>query len=214
MKKGIRIVILSIAIIFVLLPFSVSAWRPDYSFRCSVDNYLMPDNTVYIDLLMPISVNDDAYIDFNDKNGELYNISKESEIAKYNVDGYISYTFHIKDAKSQMLPENCEVVFADSYDVESEFDYDYCRKKFKKIKIAYLTAEGDIISVTNSAKVTSLKPGAPQLHINISGNTLTVDIVHGPPVYWIVLLPVSVLLIIVIYLIIIITRLITVKKNT
>lgn len=69
MKKGIRILILSIVIIFILLPFSVSAWRPDYSFRCSVDNYLMPDNTVYIDLLMPISVNDDAYIDFNDKKG-------------------------------------------------------------------------------------------------------------------------------------------------
>lgn len=67
MKKGIGILILSIVIILILLPFSVSAWRPDYSFRCSVDNYLMPDNTVYIDLLMPISVNDDAYIDFNDK---------------------------------------------------------------------------------------------------------------------------------------------------
>ena len=50
--------------------------------------YNLNEEVYYIDLLIPITEDDEAYINFNEYNGQKYQISKESEIAKYDVDGF------------------------------------------------------------------------------------------------------------------------------
>lgn len=86
----------------ILFSVSVSAWTPEKSFYCEVEEQKIPEGTAYVDLLLPIKETDECYIEYNEKNGEKFAIAKDSEIVKYNEDGYKSYTFHVVDADSKM----------------------------------------------------------------------------------------------------------------
>lgn len=104
MKTKFLATIIVFLIIFSIGTVSVFAWAPDEHFYCWVDGEKMPEGAVYIDLLLPISTDDEAYVEYNEQNAEKYGISSSSEIVKYNADGYRSYTFHIVDAVSNMSP--------------------------------------------------------------------------------------------------------------
>ena len=58
MKKFILTAILTL-ILFSILSFSCFAWVPSYQFTCYIDYLQIPDGAVYVDLLLPISQNDD-----------------------------------------------------------------------------------------------------------------------------------------------------------
>jgi hypothetical protein len=64
----------------------------------------LPENTAYIDILFPIKETDQDYTDYNLSNGQKHGISKNSEIVKYNKDGYVSYTFHNQNSESIIKP--------------------------------------------------------------------------------------------------------------
>ena len=104
MRKSTRLFVCICAIGLIFSSLSVSAWMPDRWFYVSIDEQSIPENTAYIDFLMPIPTEDEAYVDFNEANGELYGISQDSEIATYCEDGFVSYTFHISDAYSILEP--------------------------------------------------------------------------------------------------------------
>lgn len=96
---------LSVLVMFMIL-FSVSAgaWVPEKSFYCEVEEHKIPEGTASVDLLLPIKETDNCYTEYNIENGEKFAIAKDSEIVKYNEDGYKSYTFHVSDADSKMSP--------------------------------------------------------------------------------------------------------------
>lgn len=100
-KKFFKTFAVAVILIF-LFTISASAWMPEKSFYCNIESENIPDGTAYIDLLLPIKEKDECYVEYNAKNGEKFNISKDSEIVKYNQDGYKSYTFHVLDADSKM----------------------------------------------------------------------------------------------------------------
>lgn len=104
MKK--KIVSIVLVFIFIMMAFelNVFAIEPNYYFKVWVSRDDVPSGTAYIDMLLPISENDECYVGFNENNGEKFGISPESEIAKYNEQGFKSYTFHISDAVSEMSP--------------------------------------------------------------------------------------------------------------
>lgn len=104
MKKKYALSFLLVLSVLLSISASAFAWQPDSSFQCSTDPRKMPENTVYIDLLLPIGTEDEGYVPFNQANGEKYGISPDSEIVRYNKGGYVSYTFHMTDADSQMRP--------------------------------------------------------------------------------------------------------------
>lgn len=98
------ITILSIFILVLLFPLTCFAWTPSVYHICYIEHKKIPENAVYVDLLLPISTQDANYTPYHTANGELFGIASESEIIKYNEDGYMSYTFHLQDAQSEMRP--------------------------------------------------------------------------------------------------------------
>ena len=102
-KKFFKTLAFSI-ILILIFAIPASAWKPENHFWCNIEGAKIPDGTAYIDLLLPIKEKDECYTPFNEKNGEKFAISKDSEIVNYNEDGYKSYTFHVVDADSKMCP--------------------------------------------------------------------------------------------------------------
>ena len=80
------------------------AFSPSVYFYCCVATKKLPENTAYIDILFPIKETDQDYTDYNLSNGQKHGISKNSEIVKYNKDGYVSYTFHNQNSESIIKP--------------------------------------------------------------------------------------------------------------
>lgn len=80
------------------------AFYPSSYFYCCVATKELPENTAYIDILFPIKETDQDYTDYNLSNGQKHGISKNSEIVKYNKDGYVSYTFHNQNSESIIKP--------------------------------------------------------------------------------------------------------------
>lgn len=197
MKKKVFVFIL---LICFSLAFSVTvaAFEPMWDFRVNLDAEKMPEGTVYVELLMPISESDECYVDFNEKNGEKYNISSDSEIARLNSDGFISYTFHVLDAVSEMAPQYNEwgaiVTFApDEYadlSRKGTYDCDYLAEKYKKAKFAYLDADGNVLGVSNSVKVWEKRAKIQGYYLNLSLNGLELDsdFSYAPPMFLLVVL--------------------------
>ena len=148
--KRVASIFIFIVIIITLLPCHVAAWVPSTSFFCQVDTDAVPDGAVYIDLLMPIPSDNEAYIEINQTNADTYGFSKDSEIVKYNQDGFVSYTFHIIDASSDLTISD-SIDYNSSIDRISKYDFEYCQKNFKKIKFAYLDKDGNIISTFSNS---------------------------------------------------------------
>lgn len=274
MKKFILTAILTL-ILFSILSFSCFAWVPSYQFTCYIDYLQIPDGAVYVDLLLPISQNDDNYTEFNEANGEKFSISQQSEIVEYNKDGYMSYTFHLNNATAEIKPSYfidavCEKDFYNSnkeifekflsiqphiinedanfsaqiflgseeeiaatkiynmlelsIDNEKKFThtcfcsnnsdveefYNFCQK-YKTAKMAYISQNGDIISVSNEIPITKKDffKREPLINIELKGNFLTSQFTYGPPVfiiyYFLVFLliaaPVTIIFIIAVYFI-------------
>lgn len=265
MKKKLFISFILTVLMLFTTAFPVFAWAPDRSFYCDISAEDIPENTYYIDFLMPIPERSKAYVGFNEENGEKFGIKKDSEIVKYCEDGFVSYTFHTVDADSRMIPfyhcsfevsntvyeenkdlfklfnndyytenkthfesydlnsykndeiryysvvveinspedkaikqiedllivkisENPNSYLSTEYNTEynrvSEFDKDYCCKKFRYAKMAYLDKDGNIISVSNKAKIKNPGIGVYHLNLYLKGDEFTVTHDAGPP-YWI-----------------------------
>lgn len=86
----------------ILFSLPVFAWVPSRNFYCQITTNSIPENAIYVDMLLPINETDDNYISINESNCKKYNINSSSEIVTYNQDGYKSYTFHIKDSESEI----------------------------------------------------------------------------------------------------------------
>lgn len=82
-----------ISLLFLLLlPITCFAFEPDVSLECYIDYESFPENTVYIDLLLPISPEDEFFTQYNSAYGEQFGISQDSQIVQYDTDGYRSYS--------------------------------------------------------------------------------------------------------------------------
>lgn len=54
MKKKYALSFLLVLSVLLSISASAFAWMPDRAFHCSTDPRKMPENTVYIDLLLPM----------------------------------------------------------------------------------------------------------------------------------------------------------------
>ena len=119
----------------------------------------VPEGTAYVDILCKIDSSDETYTDFNVvpqnltvrydgmllTDGDQFEIDENSEIAKYNDDGYMSLSLHSTDVwfydlhngASNRLLLNCSV--NDLY------------KKYKGFKLAYVGEHGEVLGVTKKA---------------------------------------------------------------
>ena len=83
------------------LPVSVSANAPMPADHLTAILSNLPDDAVYADLLIKIDENDPKYVEFQ-PNAGVYIASGASELVAYSKDGFRSFTFHYKDANSNI----------------------------------------------------------------------------------------------------------------
>lgn len=138
-----------------VLCLHTSAYKPSGAVTMTVRQNGIPQDTVYIDLLLPIQPNDERFVEQKDINGLLFNIFNQSiseftsasEIANYD-DGYYSYLFHFKDG----------TIYNDYWDGREEFSVIYGESRdllddmveFENCKLAFVDAEGNILAVSNA----------------------------------------------------------------
>ena len=167
--------------ICLLLISSVFAYIPQESLVCDVKKTLIPENTAYIDMLLPLPEDSTYFCNFNDENGKKYNIDKTSEIVAFCEDGFQSYTFHTEYAKSRISPfllENPDETFLCIEFLKDESgidpigfgDIDIFGKTYKKARFAYIDKDGNVLAVTNDVDIWN-GWSMLSLSVSISGTT-------------------------------------------
>lgn len=156
--KKISFAFVCLFLFIVSLPLSVSANAPMPADHLTVAISDIPKEAVYADLLIQINTDDSNYVDFQ-PNDFADDISNVKEIADYSSDGYRSFTFHYKNAKSNI---KLEYYYDDFYCVNfcngSEYQdyltqYEDLLQNYRDIKIAILDKNYKIITVSDAAKL-------------------------------------------------------------
>lgn len=159
--KNIKKVLFTFALLSLFVfsfPLPVSANSPAPADRLIVVISDLPDGAVYADLLIKIDADDSNYTDFN-PNPFADDILSVKEIVDYSTDGYRSFTFHYKNAESNI---KLEPYYDDSYYVnfcagpESLnylTQYEDLRQNYRDIKIAILDKDFKLITVSDAAKL-------------------------------------------------------------
>ena len=172
MKKIIRFLTVCL-VVLVFLPTVAFARQPVVAYILTCTG--LPEGTEYVDLLIKLPTTDPCYtplVSENLPNG----FSENAQIVTYCIDNYRSYTFHYKEALSQIKVGSpggiCFCANGSSYVLHLEDIQDR-----GDIKLAMLDASGNIIKVSAPQ---SLKPKGlfvritPQLHYNARLDTLDV----------------------------------------
>lgn len=139
----------------------------------------LSETVCFVDLLIPLDTQDADYVAFHNEYAALYSIGMDSGIAQYNEDGYVSYTFHYKNAISQIERGNFSQTsflaqFEHRADGNGKAYYEFC-KRFALLKVALLGQDGDILGITEAFQVANLEKGWYfDNHIRISATTQSV----------------------------------------
>lgn len=161
----------------LLVVISAAARGPgSEAYICEVMPEKLPQGCAYIDMLIPIGEKDENYTENNAENCRKNGILNQSEIVAYNEDGFQSYTFHIKTARSRIFPYEdasgvlCVVFLADEdgYDTGTAQGINKFGRKYEKAKFAYLDADGKVLSVTNEIDIRN-DEGYMDIYITLSG---------------------------------------------
>jgi hypothetical protein len=114
----------------------------------------MPPNTAFVDLLIKETENDPNYCQMNHIeimtfDGQIIVPNSEMEIVSYkDEDGFVSCTIHNTNAKTTLF---------ESYDEEYYLffgdDYITLRQHYEEVKLAYISQNGSVLSVSNSVSI-------------------------------------------------------------
>ena len=157
-SKRLFFAVLLILVLVFSLPMSVNANAPMPADHLTVVFSDVPKDVVYVDLLIKISEDDANYVDFQPNS-----FAEELFIAKgitgYSVDGYRSFTFHYKNAKSDIkLKPYYRGFYSVNFCNGSEYreyltQYEDLRDNYRDIKIALLDKHFNIILVSKAAQL-------------------------------------------------------------
>lgn len=161
MKKFIYLLLI---LIFVCIsPNVVSANSPGPANQIYVGIYEKPNNCVYVDLLIKIDPSDINYVFFNSEYGKKLGLDDKSEIAQYNVDGYMSYTFHFfgAAAENKLIEDENRIgayyaEFATHLKLGNNYDYsayDKLKTGYPILKLVLIDSTGDIIKISNEFSI-------------------------------------------------------------
>ena len=160
MKKHCRIwsLMLVLVLLCTLLPVQASANGPApapwYTFY--VTN--IPEETVYVELLIRLSEKDSCYRSLNSNNLP-EGIAEGSPIVTYCEDGFRSYTFHYRDARAQirLTEEGTVTFFADGAQIYTSDSVAVGHLEDiegrGKVRLAMLDAQGNILQVSRSLSI-------------------------------------------------------------
>ena len=145
-------------VLVVTLPMTALANSPAPQDHLTVYLNNLPQNAVYADLLIKMDPTDTQYVDFQFGDYE-NNKEKINQIADYSVDGFVSFTIHYNNAKSNIKIENdnneiYKVTFCKGLQ-HDEFitQYEDLLVNYPVLKIAILDKDYNIITVSDEVKI-------------------------------------------------------------
>lgn len=158
MRKRIICFYSILLLLLCIVNIPVYAYKPSPFLRVDVNRSEIPQGTSYIDLLVPVQADDQAYVPQKEESESLIDISDHSvikientsEIANYD-EAYYSYLFHFKDSTISVYTDE----YSDTVSVyygENQDLLDYLAKR-GKCKLAFVDAQGNIRNLSNDFQV-------------------------------------------------------------
>ena len=149
-------VIVSILVFSSALPVFANAPMP--ADHLTVVLSYLPDDAVYVDLLVKINQDDPNFVDFQSNNYS-DSVSKSSEIVSYSDGSFYSFTFHYKNSKSNIKIEHYYddlyyVDFCNGLNYQDYLtQYESFRNHYRDVKVALLDKDFNIIVVSESVQL-------------------------------------------------------------
>lgn len=150
------VVIVTILASSFVLPVFANAPMPAYHLTVVLSN--LPDDAVYVDLLVKINQDDPNFVDFQSNNYS-DSVSKSSEIVSYSDGSFYSFTFHYKNSKSNIKIEHYYddlyyVDFCNGLNYQDYLtQYESLRNHYRDVKVALLDKDFNIIVVSESIQL-------------------------------------------------------------
>ena len=173
--KSIRILMYALIIIaFIVTTPQVSANSPLPTDTITIhlgEEY--PQEIAFVDLLIPLEEDSPEYVVYNEKAGEKYAISSDSQIVNYKEEGFLSYSFHYKDASLGMEIEK-EQYSSTYYEAEFTEGLGNLEDHIEDVKVVFLDEAGNILNITEKIKISGRMFYYFAGNIYIDPNTLEV----------------------------------------
>ena len=150
------VVIVTILASSFVLPVFANAPMPADHLTVVLSN--LPDDAVYVDLLVKINQDDPNFVDFQSNNYS-DSVSKASEIVSYSDGSFYSFTFHYKNSKSNIKIEHYYddlyyVDFCNGLNYQDYLtQYESLRNHYRDVKVALLDKDFNIIVVSESIQL-------------------------------------------------------------
>ena len=148
MKKFVFGIVIAMTLIAFAMPVYANSPAPADHLRISIIN--KPENIVFVDLLIKIDSNDENYVSLNKQNLELNEFTNDAEILTFNDLGFESFTFHYKNANSniKLYTNNC-VDFCKGFENNAHLtQYEDLLTNYNLVKLAFLNDNGDVVFVS------------------------------------------------------------------
>ncbi|MDR0294669.1 MAG: hypothetical protein LBH91_00515 [Prevotellaceae bacterium] len=135
-----------------------------------------PEASVYADLLIQINPESAEYTDFNESNGQLFDISYNSAIAQYAENGFASFTFHyLGSASNIVLSSNAngsDYLYADFTRIANDdSQFNNISANYHVMKIALLDKSGNILKISDVLDINPKKTGYFTGHLYYDANS-------------------------------------------
>jgi len=139
-----------IILVFLGMPTPVLANGPPPPPWLEIDVRNLPEDAIFADILIRIGEVDPNFIGVNKNNLSLFGLSAQAEIVGFNANGFMSFTFHYRDAVAEIYTDEHKVVFArGEWFRELEGQFGDLRRNYSDMKIALLDYAGNVISVSD-----------------------------------------------------------------
>ena len=190
----------NIIIIFcclMLLPFQMLTASAQAKLEnLAVESSGLPDNAVYMDMLISMDENDEAYTPFNKENMKQYSFDTKT-IADYNSEGFVSMSYHYKDNLTRMkIQTDVRGDYINSFTLKRRSDGNIYSnyqlvynllKEDRQFRIALLDENGGIIQISKPFGITGRKGDLlGYIKYNAEHNKLSLNYEYsGAPLWWV-----------------------------
>ena len=204
MKRAVKAIIAVYCVLLMCAFGGMTAFAWDVDTRCqNIELKNAPNGTAFADILVKDRKKDKYAADFNEENAKLLGVSMNCGLAEYDTDGYTSMLLRHNCAVFDKadLSEHSSIYFKLNAENNELFNH------FRRIKVAYCDKDGNVLGVTDEAKLESVIFNTPAAYnIQANGDSLSCNISTGPPYYLFILIPLGNLLFIAVIVVILAKR--------
>ena len=182
---------------FMLLPFQMlTAYARNILQNLVVISSELPNEAVYIDMLIYMDEKDEAYTPYNEENMKQYSFDTNT-IANYSNEGFISMSCHYKDNFTKMkIQANTKGKYVNSFTLRRISDGDLVQNSTlvykllnekRQFRIALLDKNGSIIQLSEPFDSNGKKGELINyIEYDAGNNIISLDYEYsGAPLWWV-----------------------------